>query len=628
MSSSSKTQKLEFALALLACSALMSAEAPAQEKPATDRPAAKAKRTRVRAIVVDAAGKPVEGARITFVGRLMPQIDLGDLDLQRATSDERGRARAQLRDDRSYSAWAVWKDDKGKGKISRTAEEVGGGMVVRLVEAEKQPGPQRVDLRGIKSWTRLGPLAGRVRLGTKTAFYLPVAINEKGRAEIPPIPLDQWGYFGVELLGKDGNPLAGGRTKAQKRRVFPVPPPVDQIVEVTDKDGKPIEGVEAWVESGYSNWGSEGLRGKTDAQGRVEVAVATSKLIRGLHYRMRFTKAGYQDIYAGTNWSGAYANQKKRDKKPPKVWKLVMPKAVPMKGRLIGKDGKGIANARLIASSNSYVMLSKSSWSSQPVPAMRELSDDKGNFVFERMPVDQRAVGLWVLLPEEGFSRFVPKLDGWPMPPRVLTLRLPKQRAGKTGFGDFDLTAMRLARIRVIGPDGQPSSGAKVRIWQGKWNAISLNYGASALPSDRRGRVSRLLRTGATNLAAWHPETGYAFVELDADRDLSEPIDIKLGPFLRGRGRILDAAGKPVEGATLTNSGWSSSGSPKFGSFAGDINAQLLHAKSDANGRFEFSFVGVAGVRRHMSFTKGKARSERFELTTESIEDLELRLNQ
>ena len=285
---------LSYPIALFAV-ALCALPAPAQEKRSPE-----GKRSRVRAIVVDASGKPVAKAKITFAGRLMPAIDLGDLDLQHATSDERGRARAQLLVNRSYSAWAEWKDAKGKDRLSKIVEEVGSGMLVRFVEADTKATSQRVDLRAIKTWRPLGPLAGRVRLGTETLLFHPVEINEKGRAEIPPIPLDRWGYFGVELLGAGGQSLAGGRTKAKKRRIFPVPPPSFQKVEIKDAEGKAIEGAEAWVGSGPANWGMEGRRGtKTDKDGRIDVAVATSTVIRGLHFRMRFSKAGYQDVYAG-----------------------------------------------------------------------------------------------------------------------------------------------------------------------------------------------------------------------------------------------------------------------------------------------------------------------------------------
>ena len=304
-----------------------------------------------------------------------------------------------------------------------------------------------------------------------------------------------------------------------------------------------------------------------------------------------------------------------------------MPKAVPMKGRLIGRDGKGIAGAQLVSTSNTYIKLSTSSWSSQPVMPARTRSQDDGAFSFERMPVDQRAVGLWALLPTSALADFDESLDGWPQPGRVLTLRLPKQRATKAGFGNFDLGAMRLARIRVVGPDGQPSAGAKVRSWQGQWNTIARRYGDSALPTDRRGRASRLLHKGKARIATWHPSTGYAFVEIAEDRDLSKTIDIQLKPYLRVRGQVVDAAGKPVAGAKLSNSGWSSSGSPVFSSFASDINTQLLNATSDAQGRFEFYFVGVQGVRRHMTFSKGRTRSNRFDLLTESIDDLEVILS-
>jgi hypothetical protein len=73
------------------------------------------------ALVKDAKGEPLAGATVTFAGCL-PHVgvEYGPADVQHVESDERGRARARLRADLCYVAWAT-------GPASVDGSRGGGG---------------------------------------------------------------------------------------------------------------------------------------------------------------------------------------------------------------------------------------------------------------------------------------------------------------------------------------------------------------------------------------------------------------------------------------------------------------------------------------------------------------------
>ncbi len=593
---------------------------PGPQATADARPSSRRHRRRVAVTVVDRTGSSVPEAEVRFIGRPIPGVDLGQLDEVRVRCDQRGRARAGLLPDRSYSAWAQWLDSKKHPRQSAILDGV--GRTARFVEASKSAPRQQLTLRGLVAWNRFAPLGARVRLPTRTFFTIPMPIGTDGKAEIPPIPLGAAARFGAEFLGAR-QPLAGTWTSAMRRRTFPLPPPTLERLTVSDQAGRPIAGVQIWVRSGPSEWSSWGLRGKTDATGHGVAALATATLLGSINFEVRLRKPGYQDTGFALRWGTALLGHERLESKPA-VWPIVLRSEKPMTGAILGIAGKPLRNATIVVASDTYHRASARTWVSRYAGYEVHHTSPSGQIVVRGMPVGQKRVGLTLLLPRAQRDLLEARLAGWPAPAAALPLRLRRDREADAGFGDLDLRTWHLIRVRVVGPDGMPIRAAAIRAFRGSWLARVSQLGTTSPPTDLRGRVTLFKPRTAVHFASWDLERGYAFH--DIPKGVEEPIDVSLRPFAIASGRCVDQANHPVVGAELRRKGWDQTGGDQYAPLARSISLRLSHVRTDADGRFRLRFVPAKGRIDRFQFVKNGRKSASFEVSSEPNTDIEVTL--
>src|SRR5499427_6372884 len=150
--------------------------------------------------VVDEADKALAGAAVTLVwspGDGAP----GVADVVQATSDERGRFKADLVVGHAYTAWAIG-PARGDGSrlVSEVTDRAAAGRVVELA-AWHLARPRRVRCTGFEPWT--GGALPKLQLlpDGRHAFAQALGEVKDGFVELPPAP---WTTAGIGLLDDAG----------------------------------------------------------------------------------------------------------------------------------------------------------------------------------------------------------------------------------------------------------------------------------------------------------------------------------------------------------------------------------------------------------------------------------------
>lgn len=258
--------------------------------------------------------------------------------------------------------------------------------------------------------------------------------------------------------------------------------------------------------------------------------------------------------------------------RPDAELELALPRAGKVVGRVVDGDGRPIPGASVGLRTSGSIFSGSALW---------EKCGDDGRFVYEgRAPgrsgrLAARAPGFQDLERED----IAATTDAAAADEVVFTLR-PDPRAGPGAKEAARSQRRRTVSGTVAGPEGRPVAGVVVR-----WG---LRIGSDRIPettTDDRGAF-RLegLPDEANVLSVMAKGLAPAFPQIEPGGDRVVAVELKPGATIRGR--VVDDAGSPIEGADVAPS----IGNPRP-NWGGFVYLDELGAKTDRDGRF--TLVGL-----------------------------------
>jgi len=209
---------------------------------------------------------------------------------------------------------------------------------------------------------------------------------------------------------------------------------------------------------------------------------------------------------------------------------------IPIRGRVLNSSGAPLAKTRVrlvpLASAHAAGRLELEG-REEPEPAASVESGADGSFALEAPQP-----GMWKII--AGGDRLVPQ----------------ETSAGPL-TGELDVPAVRLQRdaglaVRVLGPDGRPVAGARVRSEPASFSASSWQNASRVVVTDVDGRaVLPRLENTAVNVRA--VASGFGIAERKEVRAKSVELRLPSGPALPLR--VLGADGKPAAGVLVQAEG-------------------------------------------------------------------------
>jgi hypothetical protein len=480
--------------------------------------------------VLDDRGQPMAGATVTLVWDQPDVAGLVEPDVVVAKTDERGRFVGNVLRGVGYFAFAVGLESNGKALVSQLQRDLGPGRANELTCTQKGR-RRRAKLDDLDVWG--GPPAVRAQLTLPglPAYRLPIAIDDSGRVELPPIAE----VTRFELTDRDGGVLCwtvpGGAA---------VPVGASKVrVRVVDDKGQPVAGAAVLVRH---DWGDGGYRlldyagrdafcrraGVTGADGTLEVMVSCDqgdpfvsrpqKSIVLLAQKEGFAE-GASGWLEGTliDWRIGGAHEKGEVR-------IALEPAQPFALRLVGANLAG-RTVRLLA-----LGLAASEHGSMYLPRTYDVAVAADGSV--SVPCFPRHVGRTMLV--------VPP-DGALAP---LLLPLQSHEAGVV-----DLGQVQPLTLEVLDERKGPAAGAAVLLVPRDGDTIDIAH-APALVPDAAGKVEVRMQPGRWNLLAVD-RTGWAELALD-ELPANKRLSVQLEPKPAKRVRIVDAQGRPLAGACMS----------------------------------------------------------------------------
>jgi hypothetical protein len=482
------------------------------------------------ALVKDAKGEPLAGATVTFAGCL-PHVgvEYGPADVQHVESDERGRARARLRADLCYVAWATGPASvDGSRVLSGGTGYFSAGALLEL-RCDEVVQPRRVAVTGLDAWDGVGPLRFTAFTPSPGAEF-DVSLTA-GRLELPIAP-----DLTLAVWTADGQPL--WQTKELGGEVA-LPPPQRVSVRVVDEKGAPFAGAvvrqrvlsrRGWAFARAGNPGGHVFRefGVADANGAIVGDVCHAADLReepkGGDMLLFASAPGRPDVVGGLAHGSFFVDDHKVDKLPDELLFTMRP-VEPLVGNL-GSVPEGTV-AVLLAVCKLHV-----GGGYIHDPRVLETTVAKGGFVtFDAVPEDVHACRL-VLLPTGGAQPLLPVTMGRSLPETASTA-----------------AACPAVELQVLDPTGGPARGAVAfAVPRVAGGALSRDA-ALFLPLDPGGRASARLAPGSWGLAVV-TDSGWAATWFDVGSD-DIAVELAMQSLAYARIRVRDAAGKPVVGARV-----------------------------------------------------------------------------
>jgi hypothetical protein len=570
--------------------------------------------------VLDAAGAPVAGARVTLVHRPVALArEYGKLDHRESTTDERGRFRVEVLRGRPYSAFASWGGPEAP-VVSACMENAVGGSSPTLREQAAAIVPLRVAIHGLDAWEELGPFGFRAVPYTVQPWTVPLFRAEDGSLLLPPLPGTG---CTLEVLTREGEVLFGAwLTHGRQARVgienrepgssaglqlLHVPPPLAIPLEVVAAGaGTPIAGAEIRVRS---NWYAHSLPtwasmralttsdawrrvGISDAEGRATVRVPVEGRLqeRGskAHCCFWISSPGRANAFAGWTNGHAYRDSEflEHDAWPVRVG---LHEAEPVRGRvtLDGRTPLTFAPVLLFGDVRVRDREGHTYWNA-PLAVAR--TDEQGRFRFEDFGLGRSPLRIAIPTDEDGVRRQLAP-PGAALP----TFLTPFLQAGVLSadgqepiprdLGEAVLGAKEPLRIEVTDQRGSPVRGATVHLVPARF-ADSGTAAQSAMTGGD-GRCTQFAIDGEATLMAIHPEIGFALLSVGERRELSMPLE----PFAVLEGQVLDAERQPVAGALVYDAGTIRSRGGGTHSLRSLLGESLMRTRTDAEGRFRLRYV-------------------------------------
>ena len=559
--------------------------------------------------VVDADGKPVADAKVTFLAAAS-HGGLDAADFVQVTTDANGRCRAQLLPTRAYEAWAQ--------------RAVGGGAIVSAVVSRAFPSTElRMPARADKAptnilvtdqyaWRELGAIRVQVLVrGHELAPLAPLASD--GLIALPPLPevaLTVRVWCGERLVEF---------TSMQPGETLQLAPPRTVRVRCVDENDAPLADVELFrLCMGY--WGEEGmfsmlalierqLVGRTGADGTAALLCALPDdpftSVSGMPLVFIATRPGRIECLAGFTQrpfaNGAVADAEKLggvlpfklvarepDRLPVAVRSGAAPQEVALvRGLPIPYDG----NSTTSVIDRCHVPLRDGALSMPPLAAGQLLAIEVPN----RVPP---------LAADDPFARLA-------MP---RTMVLPATALA----GKLDLDQVLPLRLQVLDAGAGPAMGAAVLCSPLQGGEFVDAAHAMQAEVDASGRLVLPVMPGTWFVMAVHGAS-WASAVVEAAPGLAAQ-ELRLMPFDRMAVRVVDGDRRPLAGVGFDTSGasWGGGGaaeSQMLLSMGYHLASKLLESvHTDADGRATLPFLARKQLRIEFQARHGERTSAEFVL--------------
>jgi hypothetical protein len=562
-------------------------------------------------LVESAAGAPIAGAIVTFVG--MPARSSGAAyaaDRCEVMTDVRGRAQAKLQPGLCYAAWAVAPEAAPRWCAASPVHGwFAAGALLTL-----QCGPPalatalRVD--GEEAWRHVGPLQF-VAWTPAPGIERPIARDDDGSLVLPAGPVQC-----IEVRTAAGEPLWHGFPRGA---VLRLPPPQRLPVRVGDENGKPVAGarirhrvgrVDPWRLDRFGGVPADRWRdlGVTDADGAaaVEVPYAADPLREPGHGPLLLfaSVAGWPAVAGGPFQNGLLVDDRRPQHREFDELPFTLRRAEPLRGSL-GRVPAGTTVhlavvCRLYTDTNSYVHDSR---------VFAAAVRDDGAFVFDDVPDAVHSCWLSVDLPAGSDVRaphFVARSTR-ELPPEVA--------AGGTdvlrGEGWTDLS------LRWLEVDGGPARGLVGIAVPADGARATVRDAAVRVPLDARGGALLRLPPGRWVLAAQSTK-GYG-AHLLTFAAGEQKATLSMMPFPQMRLELRGADGEPIAGAAPVARGTTMRGTVDP---VQTVLQSLSHRaeawaalRTGADGRLAIPFVPVEGMTQRLGLVWDGGKTADFVLS-------------
>ncbi|HLQ37431.1 MAG TPA: hypothetical protein VK348_06505 [Planctomycetota bacterium] len=544
-------------------------------------------------------GKPLAAAAVTLFGEVAIAPELAPVDVVKVTTDDKGRARADLLLCVGYSAYAVGPADAAG--VQQVTEVADGAACSRTVElrADRSCGTRELRGDGIAAWQAEGPLQVRAGVGTRMRLWLPLPLQDD-KVALPPLP----GNTRVQVLDARGQLLQTGAPGEGDAAVLALPPRRLLPVLVVDDKGAPVAGAEIWhqVATEYNqrlltyrradSWRVCGVTG-VDGTAQAVVASAMEPLAEDFNGQLQLAagKPGFAESVGGWLGRERIVDNKRVEAGKVSELRFTLTPQAPLRGRLLQGEVP-LANRQVLLCTQVRITQGQGGWSSWPRTFSTQTEAD-GSYAFAVLPSLQDPVQLAigpVPPPADAGSKvpFVPAgplLGGQKVPAEPPTI---------------DLARTANLSLQVLDLQNGPARNADAALVPLINGNLNLQGWALEFPLDPAGRAVARALPGSALLFAFDCD-GFASQLLEFD---GKPVDLKLQlqPFACMQVRVLDADGQPVEGARLQirrtsfHGGGGNREQDLLRNLAHQVNGELLRRSATAaDGSIAAHFLDLPG---------------------------------
>lgn len=490
--------------------------------------------------VADDNGKRVLGANVTLISRPLPsRPDIGTTDELHVRTEADGMFRTKLLHGRSYSAWAVWRDQDNVQRRTEVLEGVFPGPPRAIQEADLQT-VHTVRIQGADKWQAQAPLQLTAITPSENIAVIPLQLDANLVAKLPTVP---GAHCNFEVRGKDGLILSMLTSSAMSQKgkselTIELSGPRELRIVVVDEKGKPIADVTVRHAFGYHPRDLMTVVGKTDKDGVVQAVLPS---FNAMYVKSNEDLCSFQISAPGRQRMFSWTHL---DKVGDEL-RLTMPSGTDLIGRVIAKDGSAASGMTLLP--DCYAMGADNESNGSGVPPRALPLDQHGSFRFSGLHprYDYRLLAL--LEPKSAIAQGMRLQDDIAVAPVMWLATGAPPFQTPHNLDDIRLDQVAIAQIRVTTNTGTPVPGARLTVTTEDLYTSPLSY-----VCDRIGRLQFPLPVGTIRIGAWVPGGGVATMlvrnPVVAGSPQIDPLIIKLSATRTVRGVVVDPAGKPVPG--------------------------------------------------------------------------------
>lgn len=564
--------------------------------------------------VLQQDGTPVADAEVTGTWNPAVLRELAPAGLATVRTDNRGYFALPVPPSTFVYLWALGPEAEGDARLATEVAVAAAGQRPELRTKAALRARSRSTVSGLEALAEQAPFTLRFVPTEAVDHALVAPVAADGGFEYPPLPV---GVITVELRSATDRILHVWRSSTTNSTGLAVPAVHRLPMRATTPDGKPAAGVEILqVQSRYgiaAEFGTNRQRSSTaalavtDAEGLAVALVASGNNPfedgKGRSLTFIARKEGCADTHSG--WLGTRFENGRflEEENPPAELRFTMAPARPLSGKFAGVDASQVPRGiridwvSKVTRGNGWTHVERNAF----VPV-----DANGTFRLDTLPLD--AYGLAVRAPVDGRLLLLDSLPEVPAQP--LALPVPGAKA---------------IEVQVLDRNGGPACGATANLIRMiGTTGFSQDGGPMPFALDPNGRARLRLPAPAadgTNPGRWYlaivDAESTALVEVPTENVPAE-LTLAMTPMTALRGRVVDAEGTPVAGATLQQTRSQYVGGPRSEEdrlldLLGTLTQQtMFRVVTDADGTFTMRFVDRPWYRMQAKVVAGERSSEPF----------------